>query len=44
MEGKESDAAQSINEKPLKLLTLSRKMLIAYHFSFLGAIISALLP
>lgn len=44
MEGKESDAAQRFNEKPLKLLTLSCKMLIADNFSFLWAIISALLP
>lgn len=43
MEKKESVGAQSFNEKLLRLLTFSGKMLIAYNFSYFGAISSALI-
>lgn len=43
MEKKESIGAQSFNEKLLRLLTFIGKMLIAYNFSYFGAISSALI-
>lgn len=36
MEKKESGGAQSFNEKLLRLLTFSGKMLIAYNFGYFG--------
>lgn len=43
MEKKEGVGAQSFNEKLLRLLTFSRTMLIAFNFSYFGAISSALI-
>lgn len=40
MEAKESGDAQRLNEKPLRLLTFSGKMLIALNASCFGAISS----